>query len=136
VLTPTLGLRFGIEQFLIIVFIVLLVSFALTALGFAVAWRLDSTQAFHGIVNLFLLPMWMLSGALFPYAGASEWVRVLMRINPITYGVEGIRQSLFPTASAYGMPLERSLLVLVLFSATMFFVALAIATRRSSGRAA
>ena len=45
------------------------------ALGFLIAWRLDSTQGFHAIMNLFLVPMWMLSGALFPAGGAAGWIR-------------------------------------------------------------
>ena len=46
-----------------------LVAFGLTGLGFILAWRLDSTQGFHAIMNLLLVPMWMLSGALFPASG-------------------------------------------------------------------
>ena len=76
--------------------VVFLVSFALTALGFAIAWPMDSTQAFHGIINLFLIPLWLLSGALFPLAGASGWIRVLMYMNPLTYGVEALRALLYP----------------------------------------
>ena len=75
---------------------VFLVSFALTALGFTIAWSMDSTQAFHAIINLFLIPLWLLSGALFPLAGASGWIRFLMRINPLTYGVEALRDLLYP----------------------------------------
>ena len=44
---------------------------------------MDSTQAFHAIINLFLIPLWLLSGALFPLAGASGWIRFLIRINPL-----------------------------------------------------
>jgi hypothetical protein len=76
--------------------VVFLVSFALTALGFAIAWPMDSTQAFHGIINLFLIPLWLLSGALFPMTGASTWIRVLMYMNPLTYGVEALRALLYP----------------------------------------
>ena len=87
-------------------------SFALTALGFAIAWPMDSTQAFHAIINLFLIPLWLLSGALFPISGASMWLRVLMRINPLTYGVEALRQLLYPVA---GNSLAASLATLILF---------------------
>ena len=72
---------------------VFLVSFALTALGFTIAWSMDSNQAFHAIINLFLIPLWLLSGALFPLTGASGWIRFLMRINPLTYGVEALRDA-------------------------------------------
>jgi ABC-2 type transport system permease protein len=67
----------------------------LSALGLLIAWRMDSTQGFHAIMNLFLIPMWLLSGALFPAAGASVWVRWLVAVNPLTYGVAGLRHALY-----------------------------------------
>ncbi len=75
---------------------VFLVSFALTALGFAIAWPMDSNQAFHAIINLFLIPLWLLSGALFPIGRRIFWIRALMDINPLTYGVEALRKLLYP----------------------------------------
>src|SRR6266700_3983258 len=68
---PLVGIHLGVRSFLLVVLTVFLVSFALTALGFTIAWSMDSTQAFHAIINLFLIPLWLLSGALFPLAGAS-----------------------------------------------------------------
>src|SRR5271154_1862101 len=70
---PFVGVHMGIIDFLLVVFVVFLTSFALTSLGFAIAWPMDSTQAFHAIINLFLIPLWLLSGALFPLSGASGW---------------------------------------------------------------
>jgi len=49
-----------------------LISFTLTGLGFAIAWKMDSTAAFHGIMMLLLVPMWMVSGALFPWPRRTE----------------------------------------------------------------
>src|ERR1700683_2483406 len=87
---PFVGVHMGVIDFLLVVFVVFLVSFALTSLGFAIAWPMDSTQAFHAIINLFLIPLWLLSGALFPLAGASGWLRLVMRMNPMNYGVEAL----------------------------------------------
>src|SRR5215813_5029796 len=56
---PLLGIHIGLGQLLLVFLIVFLVSFALTALGFAIAWRMDSTQGFHAIINLFLIPLWL-----------------------------------------------------------------------------
>src|SRR5881628_4134964 len=112
---PLLGVHLGFGDFLLIVLTVFLVSFALTALGFAIAWPMDSTQAFHAIINLFLIPLWLLSGALFPIAGASMWIRLLIRINPLTYGVEALRDLLYPT-NAPVFPLGSSLATLLLFA--------------------
>ncbi len=68
-------------------------SIALTALGFLIAWRMDSTQGFHAIMSIFLLPMWLLSGAFFPM-GVGGWLGAIVRINPLTYGVAGLRHYL------------------------------------------
>jgi len=134
-LGPFLGIHLTFTQFLLVVLTVFLVSFALTALGFAIAWPMDSTQAFHAIINLFLIPLWLLSGALFPLAGASGWIRVLMRINPLTYGVEALRSLLYP-ATAEVFPLSSSLATLILFSGFMFGLAFVMVNRRTTRPAA
>lgn len=75
------------------VVLMLVISIALTALGFVIAWRMDSTQGFHAIMSVFLLPMWLLSGAFFPM-DVGGWVGAIVRINPLTYGVAGLRHYL------------------------------------------
>src|SRR6202163_4449130 len=80
VFAPFAGVHLQPLQVLLVAIVVFLVSFSLTALGFAIAWPMDSSQAFHGIVHLFLIPLWLLSGALFPLAGASGWIRIIMRL--------------------------------------------------------
>ncbi len=134
VFAPLVGVHIGPLQFLLVVLVVFLVSFALTALGFAIAWPMDSTQAFHAIINLFLIPLWLLSGALFPLAGASGWLRVLMRVNPLTYGVEALRTLLYPGTEVF--PLSGSMATLILFSAFMFGLAFVMANRRTTKPAA
>src|SRR2546423_8601899 len=133
VFAPLVGVHMGFTDFALIVVTIFLVSFALTALGFAIAWPMDSTQAFHAIINLFLIPLWLLSGALFPIAGASVWLRVLMRINPLTYGVEALRQMLYPTNQN---SLAALLATLILFSLFMFGLSFVLVNRRTTQPAA
>jgi ABC-2 type transport system permease protein len=135
IFAPFAGVHLGPLQVLLVAVVVFLVSFALTALGFAIAWPMDSPQAFHGIVNLFLIPLWLLSGALFPIAGASGWIRWLMRINPLTYGVEALRGLLYPGAEL-AFPLQSSVATLLLFSLVMFGLAFLMVNRRSTRPAA
>jgi ABC-2 type transport system permease protein len=134
-LAPFTGVHLEVVQVLLVGVVVFLVSFALTALGFAIAWPMDSSQAFHGIVNLFLIPMWLLSGALFSKDGASGWIRALMDINPLTYGVDGLRNLLYPVAET-GVPLPRAIATLLLFSLVMFGLAVLMVNRRSTRPAA
>jgi ABC-2 type transport system permease protein len=135
VFAPLVGVSLGLPQFLLVTLTVFLVSFALTALGFAIAWPMDSTSAFHAIINLFLIPLWLLSGALFPLAGASGWLRWLMRINPLTYGVEALRTLLYPETPAQ-FTLQASLATLVLFTLFMFGLAFVVVNRRTTKPAA
>ena len=135
IFAPFTGVHLEPVQVLLVAVVVFLVSFALTALGFAIAWPMDSSQAFHGIVNLFLIPLWLLSGALFPLAGASGWIRVLMRLNPLTYGVEALRALLYPGAET-PFPLSSAMATLILFSLVMFGLAFLMANRRSTRPAA
>jgi len=70
------------------------ISVAINGLGLAAAWRIDSSQGFHGVMNLVLMPMWLLSGALFPAAGASVWLRAVMYVNPLYWPTAALRASL------------------------------------------
>src|SRR4051812_34784469 len=120
---PLIGIHFTLLRFASALFCILLVSFSLTALGFIVAWRLDSTQAFHAIINLFLMPLWMLSGSLFPVSGASRWIALVMRANPLTYGVEALRSSLYPElGNGLGLSTLTCLSVLSVFALVMFTI--------------
>jgi len=132
---PFVGVHLGFIDFLLVVLVVFLVSFALTGLGFAIAWPMDSTQAFHAIINLFLIPLWLLSGALFPLSGASGWLRLLMRINPLTYGVEALRVLLYP-ASPVVSSLPVCLAALGLFTLVMFVLSFIMVNRRTTKPAA
>ena len=65
---------------------VLVISVALTVIGFALAWPMDSTAGFHARLNLIYFPMWFLSGAVFPYDSVPLWLKIPMAVNPLTYG--------------------------------------------------
>ncbi len=114
-----------------------LVGLALTGLGFAIAWQMASTAGFHAIMNLFLLPMWALSGALFPLSGVPEWLGWLMRINPLTYGVAGVRHALYleaPELAGGIPPFEVCLLVTCLFLLLTLGISLGVIRRREGVR--
>ncbi len=94
-LAPFVGISLTVGKFLSAAGALFIVGFALTAVGFMIAWRMDSTQGFHAIMNLLLIPMWLLSGSFFPASGAPVWIRVLIAANPLTYGVGAIRRILY-----------------------------------------
>ena len=132
---PLVGVRPTVAGVAAALLVMAVVSVALTALGFCIAWRMSSTQGFHAIMNLFLMPMWFLSGALFPVENASAPLRWVMRLNPLTYGLSGLRQSLYRgdavnAAAAGGLAV--SLGVSICFAGVMIFLASEIAGGRVS----
>jgi len=109
-----------------------IVAFGLTNLGLVIAWRMESTQGFHAIMNLVLLPIWFLSGAFFPATGAPIWLQWAMRLDPLTYGLTALRTCLYlgrdvavPGAAGLGVSLALS----ALFGVVTFAAAAAVAER-------
>ena len=101
-LALTLEIELTLLSLLALALLLTVTAVALTSLGFVLAWRMDSTQGFHAIMNLFLMPMWLLSGAFFPppaVGPGAEWsqwlVHAAMRVNPLTYAVGGVRRLLY-----------------------------------------
>ena len=101
-LAPLTGLRLNWVSILEAAGVLAALAISLTGIGLAFAWRLDSVQGFHAVMNLLLVPMWLLSGAFFPLTGAPVWLSALMRINPLTYGVAALRWALYGTAASLG----------------------------------
>lgn len=132
-----------ISQAAMAVLLMLLMALALTSLGFLIAWRMDSSQAYHAIMSVFLFPMWLLSGAFFPQGseGLLGWV---VAINPLTYGVAGLNRYLVhadlitPASSPIpGLPNAPSLaacwIVTALFAAAMLGLCWKVAGTRTKG---
>ena len=73
----------------------LLLAFTLTAFGVMMAARIKQIQAFMALTQLFVLPLFFLSGALYPLNGLPSWLTVLTRIDPLTYIVDPMRHAVF-----------------------------------------
>ena len=117
-LAPLIGIRFGSISLCLTLGVMFILAFGLTNLGLIIAWRMDSTQGFHAIMNLILIPIWLLSGAFFPSADAPSWLAWVMKLNPLTYGVTAFRKSLYlHTATTNGNfpTLELSILIISMF---------------------
>jgi ABC-2 type transport system permease protein len=131
-LVPVAGLSGNAAGLLGAAAVLVLLAFALTSLGFAIAWSLESTQGFHAIMNLFLIPMWLLSGSFFPVEGAPAWLRALMAVNPLTYGVAALRRALGGGTEALPT-LGLSCAVTAAFAVAMFAAATAVVARMPAG---
>ncbi len=73
----------------------LILSFTLTAMGVVIAARMKNIQTFFAVTQIFLLPMFFLSGALYPLTGLPGWLHFLTRIDPMTYAVDPMRKAVF-----------------------------------------
>ncbi len=134
----TLGMHLGPFTLLAIVAWMFVMSLSLTALGFLLAWRTDSVSGFHAVMSVLLFPMWLLSGAFFP--ADNPVLLWIVRLNPLTYGVAGLRRLLYWGAADSAVKLPENLppmwlcgLVTILFCAVMFALASRASARRTTG---
>ncbi|MEW6553436.1 MAG: ABC transporter permease [Actinomycetota bacterium] len=88
---PLVGIPYNLEKILVMILVMFLLAICLTAFGVAFAARMRSMEAFPIIMNFVLMPMFFLSGALFPLQDLPRWMEILTRINPMTYAVDAIR---------------------------------------------
>ncbi|MEO3800765.1 ABC transporter permease [Nonomuraea sp. B1E8] len=85
--SPTLLLTLLAEMFL--------AAFTITAFGVMLAARMKNMQSFFGLMQMAIMPMMFLSGAMFPLANLPSWLHVLTVVNPMTYAVDPMRQAVF-----------------------------------------
>ncbi|MBE0481203.1 MAG: ABC transporter permease [Dehalococcoidia bacterium] len=91
-LAPAIGVRLSFLQVLTIIPLLVLLSLTLSGLGILIASRMRSQQAFHLVVQIMVFPLVFLSGIFFPVNNVPFWLEVISKINPLTYGVDAIRQ--------------------------------------------
>jgi ABC-2 type transport system permease protein len=129
-LAPLIGIPLGFGQAVAAACVVFLCSFGLTALGFAVAWRMDSSQGFHAFMGLFLFPMWLLSGAFFPAEGTPAILRAVMAANPLTYAVAALQHVMGAPRAGNAPSLGLCIAVTVAFCVAGFAASAALTRRR------
>jgi daunorubicin resistance ABC transporter membrane protein len=124
-LAPVAGVSYGEVAWLPLLGLLTLLALGLTAFAFAFAWWLDNQQGFHAVMMVLLMPSWVLSGAIFPVEKAEPWLAAIMRGNPVTYGVAGVRGALAGAAPTGGQ-----LAAVALFAAASLALATLACSRR------
>lgn len=117
---PLIGLWIPLPQILALLVMMFLIAFALTALGVVIASRMTSFEGFGTISNFVVMPMYFLSGAIYPLSNAPEWIKGIAIINPLGYGVDAMRHIAIGIG-AY--PFAFDVLFLVAFSLIMLALA-------------
>lgn len=129
-LAPFTGISFHAETFAAAMAVLFGIAFSLAAIGFVIAWKLDSTQGFHAIMNMALIPMWLLSGALFPLNGLPVWLDWMVTINPLTYCVAALQRTLLGPGVVEGLPsLALCGIVIAAFCGASFLAAVVVARK-------
>lgn len=94
-MAPLAGYSYAAIDWPLLLATLILTAIGLTALGFAMAWWLDNLQAYHAVQMTLLLPLWVVSGAMFPPSSENPVFTVLMACNPVAYSVASVRHALY-----------------------------------------
>lgn len=97
-LFPLLGLKLGATDIIGAVIICVLVSFSVSAFGIVIATFYESYESFSAIMNFIIMPMFFLSGAMYPVKLLPEALRFAAKLNPLTYGVDALKHVISPLA--------------------------------------
>jgi len=139
VFAPFVGVHLTVVSVIEVVPILFLLAFALTSFGVAISARLKTMQGFQVVMNFLMMPMFFLSGALFPLRGLPAWMTVLTRFDPVAYGIAPVRSAILggtglPQAAVdrltsvtigdYVVPIGADIGVLLAFSAVMLGIAM------------
>ena len=134
-LAPVAGIPLEPLQMLAAFGVLALMAIAVGGMGFSLAWAMDSTTGYHGIMMLGFMPMLLLSGAFFPSDGAHPVMSVLMALDPLTYGVAALRYAFYGTGHSVTQELPGPLLslaVTVAFGAATMALGTLLVLRRTA----
>jgi ABC-2 type transport system permease protein len=97
-LAPFIGVGLSVVVVLELLLICFLISVAITGVGVFIAAGMRSMQGFQMLMNFLVMPLYFLSGAMFPVSSAPTWMKALMNIDPLTYGVDALRNIVLTAA--------------------------------------
>ena len=98
-----------------------LIAFTISGIGIIIAARMESFEGFNLIINFIIMPMFLLSGAIFPISSLPSWLSVVVDINPLSYGVDILRW-VMTGVTERGPALDLTVLILVSSIATIVSV--------------
>jgi ABC-2 type transport system permease protein len=100
ILAPIAHVRLSVGSACAVLGVCALVGFALGSLGIAIASRMQSMEGFQFVMNVLVMPMFFLSGALYPLTGLPAWLNALAHIDPLTYGIDALRNVIYVSTQA------------------------------------
>lgn len=112
------GVQLPALSYLAYIPLMIIISVGLVSIGLAIAAFVESMESFHMIMSFAMMPMFFLSGALFPLTMAPEWLRWVSYINPLTYGVDVLRWATFSGWQTL-IPAHIEIIILIAFAFVM-----------------
>ncbi len=131
--TPLISIELSVIRLILLVSYMFLIGFSLTGLGVLIAWKMDSIQGYHGIMSVVLFPLWIFSGAVFPADGVPVWLFWVMKLNPLSYGLDLMKGCLYDSSGFQSSPNDTilALTLMILFCLVNFAVAVRFAQCRA-----
>lgn len=124
-LFPVIGLKLGINQILLILCISAMLSFCLASLGILIATFYENLESFSVIMNFIIMPMFFLSGAMYPVKLLPNILSLFTKINPLTYGIDALKYMVFPEKKLLTHDFPLSLDIAVIIISSVIFVSIA-----------
>ncbi len=124
-LFPIIGLKLGIVQVLLILCIAVILSFCLSTLGILIATFYENFESFSVIMNFIVMPMFFLSGAMYPVKRLPHALGLFTRVNPLTYGIDALKYMVLPEKGALSQDFPLSLDITVIVVTSIVFVTIA-----------
>ena len=125
---PMVGLEAGVLDLVFAVVLLGAIAAGMSGVSLAFAWRVESSQAYHSVMNLVLMPLWLLSGSVFSQDTAAGWMGWVVRLNPLSYPTAALRDTLAGVGASPG-----DLLGSALVAAGGVVLPLLVAPRRAGG---
>ncbi|MDR2545660.1 MAG: ABC transporter permease [Methanobrevibacter sp.] len=126
-LSFVVNVSMNVFTFILAILLCMLISLGLSSLGLLIASFMESTEGFNLIMTFIVLPLFFLSGALFPVNGIPDWLSFIVYLDPLTYGVDALRGVILDSSN---LPLYLNLFVLILFALTAISLSALVFTKK------
>lgn len=120
---PVLGIKLGFMSLLSTIAIAFLLGFCISSLGIIIAAFFETFESFSAIMNFIVMPMFFLSGAMYPVKKLPEILMVISRLNPLTYGVDSLKHAIFRDDRIFDFSITADLSFLLISSIVFVTVA-------------
>lgn len=122
-LFPFLGIKLSVQAIPFAIAVSFLLSFCISSLGIIFATFFENLESFSTIMNFIVMPMFFLSGAMYPVQKLPQVLKIVAKINPLTFGVDALKHAIFRENQVFDFPLFADLGVLICSSIVFIIIA-------------